>query len=625
MLNIRSCYSIPMSVIKVDELAEKCSEFGLSYCAICDDNFFGLPELLKEAQKNDLKPVYGYRHTTEDGIFSLFIRTKEGYLSLIQFVNHKLTLSQLLDESSLTVVFSGLKETYVELSEKYPSIYFAVDEMDEIEGIKNPVYFRAINTLTDDDAEALALIKTIGKVDLQESEEVMSLETSLRKCSDNAAEKIYGNMEKIVEGIQPFDLSVNYVIPLLKDNEGDENDQLYKRCHSELVKRGLHTDSKYQQRFDYEYSVCSNKGFSRYLLLAADIVETAKEMGAWVGPGRGSAVSSLLVYLLGITQADPIQTKLIFERFLSLDREDEPGIDIDVEDEMRQQLLSELRKRYSGERMVNVITFGTYGEKLIKRELTKHFNIDQKHLMEEKYQNLMTRMIGLPHHVSTHAAGIIFSEHDLRDLIPLRTLSEDSLMTQYDMNALKECGLVKMDILGLITLSTLKKMGISFKSLDRQDSAVYEDINRNNLCGIFQLDSRTGRNITEAFIPRNFDEIRMLISLNRPGPAQSGLTEELINRRNGNKKVEYYHPLVKEVLSDTWGVPVYQEQIMEMSMKLADFTPKQANELRKAMAKKDHDIMRHLKMTFIDGSMENDLEKDAAEELFDMMAEFAGY
>ncbi|MEA1883410.1 MAG: PHP domain-containing protein [Thermotogota bacterium] len=625
MLNIRSCYSIPKSVIKLDELAEKCAEYGLTYCSICDDNFFGLPELLKEAQKNNLKPVFGYRQTTEEGVFSFFIQTKDGYFSLIQFVNKTLTFSQLLDKSGLTVVFDGSREAYGELSEKYPCMYYAVDEKDEIEGIKNPVYFRAINVLTDDDVEALELIKKTGKIDLQESEEAVSLETSLKNRLDKSSKKIFTNMEKIVEGIQNFDLRVNYVIPLLGDEDNDENEQLYERCHSELVKRGLDTDSKYQQRFDAEYSVVSKKGFSRYLLLAADIVDTAKEIGAWVGPGRGSAVGSLLVYLLGITQADPIKTKLIFERFLSLDREDEPDIDIDVEDEMRQQLLSKLRKRYTGERMVNVITFGTYGEKLVKRELTKHFKIEQNQLAEEKYQHLMTKIIGLPHHVSTHAAGIIFSEHDLRELIPLREMSEDSLMSQYDMNSLKECGLVKMDILGLITLSTLKKTEISFESLDIQDSAVYKDINTNNLCGIFQLDSRTGRKLTEDFVPGNFDEIRMLISLNRPGPSQSGLTDELISRRNGSKKVEYYHPLVKEVLSDTWGVPVYQEQIMEMSMKLAGFTPKQANGLRKAMAKKDHAIMSQLKVTFIEGSMKNDLEKVAAEELFDMMAEFAGY
>ena len=171
-------------------------------------------------------------------------------------------------------------------------------------------------------------------------------------------------------------LTVDYAIPLLNSNE-DEQTLLYKRCHEKFLEMGFDEDERYQKRFDYEFSVISKRGFARYLLLAAEIVDTAKHLGAWVGPGRGSAVSSLLVFLLGITQADPIKNGLIFERFLSLDRDDEPDIDIDVEDEMRQELLGALRQKYSKERMVNVITFGTYGQKLVKRELSKYFKYTQ--------------------------------------------------------------------------------------------------------------------------------------------------------------------------------------------------------------------------------------------------------
>jgi len=628
MLNIRSSYSIPKSLIRIDELANAFVDAGFSYISICDDDLFGLPELLREAKKHHLKAVFGYRYQTANGLFSLFIQSKKGYKMLLQLINEKIPLNQLLKDGELTAVFSGEKEAYLNYVQQFPELYYSTEEDTAVDDAVKPVFFKTANMMKNEDLQALELVRQIGKYEPSLSETPSSFENLLKQYQNNATKHAYSNVQRIVESIQDYDLSLDYTLPFPEDfgdDSPDENQILYERCHSQLIKKGLKEDEKYKQRFDEEYSVVSKMGFSRYLLLAADIVDTANDIGAWVGPGRGSAVSSLLVYLLGITQADPIKTGLIFERFLSLDREDEPDIDIDIEDEMRQQLLEKLREKYSKERMVHVITFGTYGEKLIKRELSKRFNVDQKRLPEEKYQQLSAKICGLPHHLSTHAAGIIFSQQDLRDLVPLRLLSENSYMTQYDMNALKECGLVKMDILGLITLSILKKMGIPYETINIDEPDVYHTINSDNLCGVFQLDSRTGRNLTEQFIPTNFDEIRIMISLNRPGPSQSGLTEELINRRNGIKKVAYFHPLVKEILSNTWGVPVFQEQIMEMSMTLAGFSPKQANDLRKAMAKKDTVLMVNLKSIFIEGAAKNDMEEDAAQELFDMMAEFAGY
>jgi DNA polymerase-3 subunit alpha len=624
MLNIRSCFSISKSVIKIDELAKTCIENGLTYISICDEDLFSLPQLLTVAKSNHLKPVFGYRYKSDNGFFSFFIKTKKGYLTLIQFTNNKLSFEQLLAENDLITIFRGKKQAYQNLVEQYPNVYYGVDEETDFDNIENIVYFKTINVLGNDSCTTLDFLQKMSKAKQEELEPPESFENAIQKKIDEKFKTAFTHIQNIVDDIQEFDLTVDYKLPVLSSKE-NEHKLLYERCFEKLKEKGLHENERYQKRLEYEYSVIKEKGFSRYLLLAADIVDTAKELGAWVGPGRGSAVSSLLVFLLGITQADPIKNGLIFERFLSIDRDDEPDIDIDVEDEMRQEILSALRQKYSKERMVHIITFGTYGQKLVKRELSKYFQIDQKELLQEKYQNMISEIIGLPHHVSTHAAGIIFSQNDLRDMIPLRELTEDSLMTQYDMNALKECGLFKMDILGLITLSTLKKMGIPFETLDTKDENVYQSIRKDNLSGIFQLDSKTGRKLTNAFTPHNFDEIRILISINRPGPSQSGLTDELIERRSGSKKVEYYHPLVKEILSKTWGVPIYQEQIMEMSMKLAGFSAKQANKLRKAMAKKEQSLMNKLKTDFIEGAYENDMEKIASEELFDMMAEFAGY
>lgn len=627
MLNVRSCYSIAHSVIKIDELVNTVKTYGLSYVSICDDNFFALPELLKQAKKNDLTALFGYNYKTEDGTYSFFILSKNGYESLIRFSNGLGSLDETIKEEGLCCIFTGALTLYQELSEKYQDVYYAVSTIDEAEiNIKRPVLFTAVNTLEPEDSEALSFIQDIGKLDATQRESPACFSRIYPYLSENDTGLAVENIERIVEQVKPFDLKVNYSIPLPQCTlKKDENELLYEKCLKELKAKGLDSDEVYLKRFEYEYSIIKELNFSRYLLLGADIVETAKNIDAWIGPGRGSAVSSLLVYLLGITRPDPLANGLIFERFLSLDRDDEPDIDIDVEDEKRQELLNVLREKYTKEKMVNIITFGTYGEKLVKREIVKRYELDPKIINWKDYEALMSKLIGLPHHISTHAAGIIFSEGDLRELIPLREASQDSFITQFDMNALKECGLFKMDILGLITLSTLKKMYQFPENIDLDDEQVYCSVKSDNLCGIFQLDSKSGRSLTERLTPKDFNEIRMIISLNRPGPSQSGMTQELISRRNGDKKVAYFHPLVKEILSSTWGVPIYQEQIMEMSMKLGGFAPKQANELRKAMAKKDQEKMNRLKTAFVNGSVEKGLDENGAEELFNTMAEFAGY
>ncbi|HPJ87622.1 MAG TPA: PHP domain-containing protein [Thermotogota bacterium] len=633
MLNVKSCFSISKSTVKINEYVDICAEKGFDFAAICDENFYGLPDFLKACREKSLKAVFGISDKND---LNFFIMNRNGYELLLRYKNGILESDVLLRSKDIFTVYSGTVDRFKELKKKYSNTYFGSDSLNTLnEGMEDTVFFKEINTLSDSDSDALRLIQWIGKIPAGEKQAGFSFQAFLQLLYDNSSNPLFNNINEVIRRVEPYDLKFDYRIPVLNDSGKSDDDILLSLTENAFNAR-YHPEDKdysiYRERYRKEFRIISEKGFSRYLLLACEIVKTARGIGAIVGPGRGSAVSSLLVNLLGITSPDPVKFNLMFERFLSEDREDEPDIDIDIDDQMRPELLKMLNKKYGKSHMVHVITFGTYGEKLVRREIGKYIADDAVPLNSGKYDELTERVLGLPHHISTHAAGIIFSEDDLRTKIPLQQMNELFFMTQYDMDSLKECGIFKMDILGLITLSVLKEMDtangntdFSLYNVNPDENEVIESLKKDNIKGIFQLDSKSGRFLAEKFTPRNFDEIRVMISLNRPGPSQSGLTDEWINRRNGAKDVEYYHPLVKEILSETYGVPVFQEQIMEMSMRLGGFSPKQANDFRKAMAKKDPDQMKRHEMAFINGCLEHDMDSDEAIDLFNMMYEFAGY
>ena len=634
MFNVRSCYCIARSTIRIPDLIEHAKKTGRAYAAICDDNFYAVPRLFRLANSAGVKPVFGLVvETDENDSFSFFPLNRSGYLELVEYKNGLLKREDLLNSRHLIKVFEGPIEAFEQYREKHsdvlPGVYEDYKKDERTTG--DEVFFQPVNILKHDHAYALEMIENIGRIPAEDREAPYAYHDNAALIEQNP--DLSAPLEKLsdlAKRIDEYDLRTDYKIPLPpQSNITQEEDYIHQYALEKIEKLEEDKRETYRDRLEKEYRVISKKGFTRYLLLAKDIVETAREIGASVGPGRGSAVSSLLVHLLGITEPDPLEMDLIFERFLSMDRSDEPDIDIDVQDTLRPELLKRLRERYGQHRLVNVITFGTYGEKLIRREVKKHLRKepgpedDKK--SDERIRELLPIIEGLPHHVSTHAAGLIFSSADLRSMIPLQELDTSQYMTQYEMEGLNECGVFKMDILGLTTLSILNNMAVDFNSAKIEDRDVYKSIKPENLSGIFQLDSRSGRNLTARFTPENFNELRILISLNRPGPGQSGLTDEWIKRRNGKKQVTYVHPLVKEIFSETHGVPIFQEQIMEMSMKLGNFSPKKANSLRKAMGKKDGETMQKLREDFIKGCMENDLDLASASSLFDRVSEFAGY
>ncbi|MBN1522367.1 MAG: DNA polymerase III subunit alpha, partial [Candidatus Aureabacteria bacterium] len=401
-------------------------------------------------------------------------------------------------------------------------------------------------------------------------------------------------------------------------------------------------------------------------LMVRDIVHYAKENGILVGPGRGSAAGSIVSYILGITKIDPLKYNLLFERFLNPDRISMPDIDIDFNDTRRGEVISYIVERYGKENVAQIITFGTLGAKAVVRDVARVLGfsyqradtiakmipaelnitlrkaldteVDLRKLYEEesdvkKLFDIAFRLEGLPRNASTHAAGVIISDEKLWEYVPVCRGQNGEIVTQYSMYPLEKIGLLKMDILGLKTLTVIndavnivkrtKGIEIDMDAIDFSDKNTYDLLNKANTIGVFQLESSGMRELCRKIGLTQLEEIIALIALYRPGPMN--MLEDYVQRKHGKIKVSYYHPLLEPVLKNTYGIMLYQEQVMQTASVLAGFTLAQADTLRRIMGKKITEKMREQEEIFIRGALKNKIKKDVAEKVFEAMAYFAGY
>ena len=425
----------------------------------------------------------------------------------------------------------------------------------------------------------------------------------------------------------------------------------------------------YHERLQKELKVIKGMGYSGYFLIVNDFIEYARSKGIPVGPGRGSAAGSLVAYSLGITNLDPIRYNLLFERFLNPDRVSLPDIDIDFCFEKRDEVIRYVTGKYGPDNVTQIITFGQmkaravirdvgraldmpYGEvdriaKLVPAQLniTIESALEQepklKKLAEEdpRVKELIEAaraLEGLPRHASTHAAGVVISNRPLTEYLPLyKGQKENIVTTQFAMKDVEKIGLVKFDFLGLKTLTVIDKTvklvaknrgeAIDIDTLPLNVPRTYEAIASGNTNGIFQLESSGMKDLIRKLKPETFEDLIAAVALYRPGPLQSGMVEDFINRRHKRVPIQYEVPELKDILENTYGVMVYQEQVMEIAKVLSGFTPGDADVLRKAMGKKLPEEMLIQKTRFIDGSRKREIPIKKAEKIFDLMAKFAGY
>ena len=465
-----------------------------------------------------------------------------------------------------------------------------------------------------------------------------------------------------------IDFSTHH-LPEYHPPEGKTKDSFLRELVQEgLKKRYPEPDKTIMERVGHELKVIESSGYTSYFLIAWDFVRYAKEKGIPVGPGRGSAAGSVVSYSLGITNIDPIKYDLLFERFLNPERVSLPDIDIDFCYERRGEVIDYVVNKYSKENVAQIITFGTMMAKAVLRDtgramgipysdvdriaklvpndlnITLKSALDQEPELKQLYRTdpRITELIdtslvleGLTRHASTHAAGVVISEKPLVNYVPLYKTQDDQITTGYAMTSLEKIGMLKMDFLGLRTLTVIsetlkiikrtKDVDLDITSIPMDDRNTYKLLSNAESAGVFQLESAGMRDLLKKSRPERFEEIIALIALFRPGPIGSGMLDDFIKRKHMEVEIRYDHKLLEPILKDTYGIIVFQEQVMRIASVLALFTLAQADNLRCAMAKKTPEVMTEMKRHFLEGANRNGIDTRTADKIFNQIEYFAGY
>ncbi|HUT74108.1 MAG TPA: DNA polymerase III subunit alpha [Armatimonadota bacterium] len=445
----------------------------------------------------------------------------------------------------------------------------------------------------------------------------------------------------------------------------DHDSYLRALCLERLGARYPDADTRVMTRLEEELDVIRQRQLAPLILISWDAIHFARSNGILVGPGRGSAVGSLVLYVLGVTNIDPLEHGLPFERWMNLERLSMPDIDSDFEDARRDEVIRHIIERYGAERVAQIITFGTMGARLairdagramktplaevdrlaklvdpttsISQSLDTVLELSHEYQGDDRVRKLLDTAMaieGLARHASTHAGGLVISESPLTDLVPLQRSTEgEGVTTQFKMDDVVDVGLLKLDILGLRTLSVIKHalaliqagrgVAVDLERIPFDDAATYELLARGDTAGVFQLESSGMRQVLMDLRPDRFSDLIAVVALYRPGPMAH--IADFIAGRHGRREITYAHPKLKPILESTYGIIVYQEQVMQIARDLAGFSMGSADVLLKAMGKKKSEAMGKLREEFIEGAKANRVPRAVANDIFDRMAVFSGY
>ena len=650
-LKVTTEYSLLKSLINIPKLIEFLKTHNIKTCGICDNELFGVMEFYLECKKNDIKPVIGLEVNINNNLLFLYPKNYEGYKKLLKINTKKFNNIELSDieNDNLFIVLPYESINLIDSFKNKENVYIGYKNNDEKKNsllvTDNIIYFPTIRMFNKEDYKYLEYLKELGEDFSSSEEEYFKL---------NIVKEDEALLENFVSKINieiPFD---KRYIPIFKEGISSF-EYLKKLSYLGLEKRlNGNINDVYKNRLDEELKVINDMGFVDYFLIVYDYVLYAKKNDILVGPGRGSAAGSLVSYSIGITDIDPIKYDLLFARFLNPYRAKMPDIDIDFEDTKRYKVIDYVKEKYGAENVAVGLTFNTYKAKLILRDLTKVLKIDSslfekfikvidasKSLEENKNEvvnkylklypelnklyDVALKLENLKKNISTHAAGVVICSSPLDAIIPIY-LDDNILKTGITMDYLEKLGLLKMDFLALHNLSIIRNIldevkNIDIKNINLNDEKTLNIFMTGNTNDIFQFESNYAKNSLLKLKISSFEELVIATAFIRPGP--SNQIDEYIKNKN-NKNYEII-PALREILMPTYGVIIFQEQVIKILEKIAKYSPYEADNIRNAMAKKKESIINAEEIKFIKRSIENGFEESFAKDLFNKIKRFAEY
>ena len=665
LIKVTTEYSLLESLIKIDELMNFCKENSISACGMCDNNLFGVIEFYEKCLKNNIKPLIGLEVKVTNLKLYLYAKNYSGYQNLIKLNSiaqqreiSLFDLENLSDNLILIIPYSSI-ELFKELKNIFKRIY--IGYTNEIE-YKNAllinakvIFLRDIKSLNVEDSKYLNYLNMIKNnttvanfqfIDYQ----AYAYNTADKDDTKNFVNEINIEIHNDKNYIPKYDCEDSYVYLKNLTQKG-----LNKRLDGNITK-------EYQERLDYELSVIKKMGFVDYFLIVYDYVLYAKKNGILVGAGRGSAAGSLVSYTLGITDIDPIKYNLLFERFLNPERVTMPDIDIDFENNKRDLVINYVKNKYGKDKVAGIMTFGTLKSRLVLRSIAKCLEIDNnllekfmsfidaKKTLKENLENppvleyvkryqeikkaykISMKLENLKRNISTNAAGVVICSQNLESLIPMCILN-DEMFTGVTKDYLENMGFLKMDFLAVKNLTTIanileniekdKEIKINLNKINLNDEKAFQVFSMGNTDGIFQFESYGMRQFLKKLKPNNFLDLTSAIALYRPGPMQN--IDSFIRRKHNQEKIEYLHEDLKSILNETFGIIVYQEQIMQILVKIGGYTYAEADNIRRAMSKKKKEIIEKEKEIFLKRAVDRGYELELAVKIYELILKFADY
>ncbi len=719
-LDVKSSYSLLKSPTRISDLVTTAKERGYKALALTDENvLYGAVEFYNAAKKAGIKPIFGLRlvvalnETDGTKLDLVFLaKNQRGYQHLMDLSTLQQTrkdkkapltvaqISPLLNELFIIIppqstVFSVLAQPTSILTELAnlgddDSVLLGVNsrlddvQIDTLQQLSKQLSLPLVGTSPVDylNANDLFASRVLQAIDAGVELKDPTIEAERRGqhylhskeqvIQDYKAKGLSAAAQKTVEVATLCNVELQFRAPVLPHfkNQAGISSQQYLRslCIQGLKKRRVapgKTIQQYQERLAMELKIIHEMGFDDYFLIVWDVINFAHQQKITTDPGRGSAAGSLVAYALAITEVDPLQYDLLFERFLNPERAQMPDIDLDIPDNRRDEVLQYVHQKYGHQRVAQIITFGTLAAKQVVRDVSRVFNLpryDMQRLIDalphglhvtlkdalnesQQLKNLLDdnpkfrlliqvaqQLEGLPRHYSIHAAGIVLSEQPLHEVVPLQDGSDGLLMTQFAKDTVEALGLLKMDFLGLKNLSimdnTLQMIRQEDPAFDLQkinfnDPLTLQLFQRGKTEGIFQFESSGIRNVLVNLHPTNFEDIVAVNALYRPGPMEN--IPHFTARKAGKEKIAYPAPSLEKILGPTYGILVYQEQVMQLASVMAGFTLGEADLLRRAMSKKKKATMEDMRTKFIAGATEHGYSAQVAHQVFEYIDRFANY